>query len=175
MVYSPILSSQIPPSFAANAFNVFQRGMHQFEIVRLCALWDGADAAKENIPTVVELIDDSAIIDILADETRQHWAGDHIPLLKSIGGCKAQRSRKRRARFRPSRAGALSALYLRADPTVGWLFHCFLAFSIRPSLSTTITSPSPSGCKLMSGTKQQSRPDPAPCIVRDHRVHHAAP
>jgi hypothetical protein len=28
-------SSQIPASFAANAFNVFQRGMHQFEIVRL--------------------------------------------------------------------------------------------------------------------------------------------
>lgn len=83
VVYSPILSSQIPPSFAANAFNVFQRSMHQFEIVRLCALWDSADAEKENIPTVIELIDDGAIIDMLAEETRQHWANDHLPLLNA--------------------------------------------------------------------------------------------
>jgi bifunctional non-homologous end joining protein LigD len=40
---APLLSSQIPQSFAANAFNVFQRSMHQFEIVRLCVLWDSAE------------------------------------------------------------------------------------------------------------------------------------
>ena len=50
MVFSPVLASQIPRSYAANAFNVFQRGLHQFEIVRLCALWDAAEAEKENIP-----------------------------------------------------------------------------------------------------------------------------
>jgi hypothetical protein len=83
VVYSPILSSQIPPSYAANAFNVFQRSMHQFEIVRLCALWDSPGAEKENIPTVIELIDDSAIIDKLAEETRQHRANDHISLLNA--------------------------------------------------------------------------------------------
>jgi hypothetical protein len=44
VLYSDTLSSQIPTSFAANAFNVFQRGMHQFEIVRLCALWDSWDS-----------------------------------------------------------------------------------------------------------------------------------
>jgi hypothetical protein len=38
IVYSDTLSSQIPYSHAANAFDVFQRGLHQFEIVRLCAL-----------------------------------------------------------------------------------------------------------------------------------------
>jgi hypothetical protein len=53
VVYSPTLVSQIPPSFAANAFNVLQRSMHQIEIVRLCALWDTADSDKENIPTVI--------------------------------------------------------------------------------------------------------------------------
>jgi hypothetical protein len=83
VVYSPILSSQITPSFAANAFNVFQRSMHQIEIVRLCALWDGPDAAKENIPTVIELIDDNAIIDMLAEETRQHWAKAPIHLFNA--------------------------------------------------------------------------------------------
>jgi hypothetical protein len=83
VVYSPILSSQITPSYAANAFNVFQRSMHQFEIVRLCALWDGPDAAKENVPTVIELIDDDAIIDMLAEETRQHWAMDTMQLFST--------------------------------------------------------------------------------------------
>jgi hypothetical protein len=47
IVYSDILSSQIPTSFAANAFNIFQLGVHQFEIVRLCALWDRADRKKK--------------------------------------------------------------------------------------------------------------------------------
>jgi hypothetical protein len=51
IVYSPLLAEQAGRSFAANAFKVFQRGMHQVEIVRLCALWDSADLAKENIPT----------------------------------------------------------------------------------------------------------------------------
>jgi hypothetical protein len=46
-----------PPSHAAHAFNVFKRGVHQFEIVRLCALWDRAKADRENIPTIIELID----------------------------------------------------------------------------------------------------------------------
>jgi hypothetical protein len=44
ILYSPLLSSQIPTSHAANAFNVFQRGLHQIELVRLCALWDSIDA-----------------------------------------------------------------------------------------------------------------------------------
>jgi hypothetical protein len=52
VVFSPLLASQIPRSYAANAFNVFQRSMHQIEIVRLCAIWDGIDLDKENIPTV---------------------------------------------------------------------------------------------------------------------------
>jgi hypothetical protein len=55
VTYSPMLSKQIPTSFAANAFNVFQRGMHQFEIIRLCSLWDSAGPEKENLPTIIEL------------------------------------------------------------------------------------------------------------------------
>jgi AbiU2 len=81
VVYSPLLSSQISQSFAANAFNVLQRSMHQFEIVRLCALWDPADIDKENIPTVIELINDDSIINTLADETRNHWANKSTALL----------------------------------------------------------------------------------------------
>jgi AbiU2 len=75
VVFSPLLASQIPRSHAANAFNVFQRSMHQIEIVRLCAIWDSIDLDKENIPTVVALIDDDEIIETLAEETRSHWVG----------------------------------------------------------------------------------------------------
>src|SRR4030088_1368122 len=81
IVYSPTLASQIPTSYAANAFNVFQRSMHQIEIVRLCAIWDGADADKENLPTVVELIDTEEIIEMLAEESRSHWATAPAPYL----------------------------------------------------------------------------------------------
>src|SRR5438876_10490852 len=56
IVYSPTLRSQIPTSYAANAFIVFRHGLHQFEIVRLCALWDSVGTEKENIPTIIELI-----------------------------------------------------------------------------------------------------------------------
>jgi hypothetical protein len=49
VLYSPLLSSQIPVSRAANAFNVCQRGLHQFELVRLCALWDRVEPEKEDV------------------------------------------------------------------------------------------------------------------------------
>src|SRR5262249_27504083 len=80
ILYSPTLSSQIPVSYAANAFNAFRRGLHQFELVRLCALWDSADPYKENIPTIIELIDQPDVIEALAQETLSGWsgAGGHI-------------------------------------------------------------------------------------------------
>lgn len=73
IAYSPVLSSQIPESFAANAFNIFQRGAYQFEIVRLCALWDSPEADKENILTVVELIDSPCVLAMLSEDMRQFW------------------------------------------------------------------------------------------------------
>jgi hypothetical protein len=75
VLYSPTLSQQIPTSFAANAFRVFQQGMHQIEIVRLRALWDSTEPQKENIPTVIDLIDHPDVIDTLAQETASHWRG----------------------------------------------------------------------------------------------------
>ena len=75
IVYSDTLSSQIKRSLAANAFNVFQGGLHQFEIVRLCALWDRAGADRENIPTIIELIKPPDVIEALAQETLRHWSG----------------------------------------------------------------------------------------------------
>jgi hypothetical protein len=75
IVYSDTLSSQIRYLHAANAFDVFRAGLHQFEIVRLCALWDRAGDDKENIPTIIELIDLPEVIEALAQKTLGHWSG----------------------------------------------------------------------------------------------------
>jgi hypothetical protein len=74
VLYTDTLSKQIPKSRAANAFNVFREGMHQIEIVRLCALWDQAKLDREAIPTIVELIDDSDVLSLLVDETRDQYS-----------------------------------------------------------------------------------------------------
>jgi hypothetical protein len=55
---------------------VFQQGLHQFEIVRLCALWDGPDLKKENIPTVIELIDHPDVINSFAQEESAQWKNE---------------------------------------------------------------------------------------------------
>jgi HEPN superfamily AbiU2-like protein len=80
IVYSSALASQIPRSYAANAFNVFQEAMHRFEILRLCALWDPPRKDRESIPTIVELIDDAAVIDALVEETRASWTSGMPPI-----------------------------------------------------------------------------------------------
>ena len=76
VVYSDTLSRQIPTSFAANAFNVFQSTMFRYELIRLCALWDKPDddADTESIPTIIELIDVPELIEALAAVNVQYWA-----------------------------------------------------------------------------------------------------
>ncbi len=68
VVYSSQLSGQIPTSHSAHAFNSFQRGLHHFEIIRLCAIWNGVrpdDLEMISIPAVVQLIDHPDVISTL--------------------------------------------------------------------------------------------------------------
>lgn len=77
VVFSPTLAEQIPRSYAAIAFNVFQHVMHDFELVRLCAMWDcprDESDEKESIPSVVELIWHPSVIDALVQAERVQWA-----------------------------------------------------------------------------------------------------
>jgi hypothetical protein len=80
-IYSDTLAKQIKTSDAAAAFYVFQTAMHQFEIVRLCALWDAAKPDRESILTVIELIDREDIIQALADELRTHHANQPTAII----------------------------------------------------------------------------------------------
>ena len=74
-IYSNALAKQIPRSYAAHAFNVFRRAMHQIEIVRLCALWDKAktNLQRETIPTVIELIDHPNVLERLCEAVRAQY------------------------------------------------------------------------------------------------------
>jgi hypothetical protein len=69
VIHSPKMSAQITRSFAAHAFNQFQRSMHLFEIIRLGALWDPSGTDRESIPTIVELFDEPALVEQIARET----------------------------------------------------------------------------------------------------------
>ena len=95
ILYSPTLASQIRTSYAAHAFKVFRHGLHQFEIVRLCALWDKADCDSENIQTIIELIDHPDIIEALAQETLSQWlsAGRDIERYERLAREEAQKTR----------------------------------------------------------------------------------
>jgi hypothetical protein len=73
ITYSPLLSNQIPRSYAARAFNVVQKSIHRYEIIRLCTFWDGVDLEKANIPTVIELIDDPRIFNHISQDLEDHW------------------------------------------------------------------------------------------------------
>jgi hypothetical protein len=70
VIYSHKLSEQIPSSYAAHAFNQFQRSMHLFELARLCAMWGGPRDDRESIPTIIALFNEPELIDqLIADPT----------------------------------------------------------------------------------------------------------
>jgi hypothetical protein len=73
VLYSPLLCSQVITASAANAFDVFRHSLYRFEIVRLSALWDSIDLAKENVPTIIELVDHPAVLDALEQELASSW------------------------------------------------------------------------------------------------------
>jgi AbiU2 len=80
VVYSPKLAGRIPRSYAAHAFNQFQRSMHLFEIVRLCALWDPPGTDRESIPTIIELFSEPALVDQIARDRHDLYANETEPV-----------------------------------------------------------------------------------------------
>jgi AbiU2 len=84
ILYSPALSSQIRPSYAANAFNVFTDAFYKFEVIRLCVLWDPRsreDLDVESIPAVVDLIKGGEVLERLRQDTWRefaHWPAANL-------------------------------------------------------------------------------------------------
>jgi hypothetical protein len=80
VIYSPKLAGQIPRSHAAHAFNQFQRSMHLFEILRLCALWDRPSTDRESIPTIIALFNEPALVDQIARDRHDRYANQAEPV-----------------------------------------------------------------------------------------------
>ena len=74
IVYSDALASQIPPSYATYAYDLFRQVMYGFEIIRLCAVWDRASADRDSIPSIVKLIEHPAVTEALIEKTRAEWS-----------------------------------------------------------------------------------------------------
>lgn len=66
IIYSSAIASQIPKSYAANAFNLLQWVMLNYEILRLCALWDRGAMDRESILAMVDLIDDANVTTVVS-------------------------------------------------------------------------------------------------------------
>ncbi len=60
-VYSDVLSSQIPRSRAAVAFNLFVEMSIKAGLIQLSAIWDDPAEAGENIRTVISLVNDPGV------------------------------------------------------------------------------------------------------------------
>jgi hypothetical protein len=76
--------------------------MYFFEIVRLCALWDGPDRDKENVPTInvptiIELIDDADVLPMLTGETQAHWPNATPPRLYHTSSVRATQKAEQEA------------------------------------------------------------------------------
>ena len=89
VLYSPVLSDQIPQSYAAHAFNQFQSSMACYEVVRLCACWEKPDLNDASVPTILKLIQDENVLKALADEVQSSVSDP------SIGVAMADQCRKR--------------------------------------------------------------------------------
>ena len=65
VVYSETISSQIPRSRAAIAFNLLRNDLHSYAIIRLLAVWDPPEDNALSIPTAILLLDNDDVIDEL--------------------------------------------------------------------------------------------------------------
>lgn len=62
IAFSDVLSSQIPTSFAAHAFDQFRAVMLRFEVLRLAACW-GKRARDNNIPSILRALERAEVVD----------------------------------------------------------------------------------------------------------------
>lgn len=76
IIYSSELSAQIPQSYAANAYNILQDSLFGFELIRLCVLWDEprkGEADKESIPSVLRLIQNDCVMQMLREKANSDY------------------------------------------------------------------------------------------------------
>ena len=73
VVFSDTISKQIRLPRAACAFEALKRAMFEYEIIVLCRIWDSIDTQKSSIPTIMDLINETEVIQQLANEKASFW------------------------------------------------------------------------------------------------------
>jgi hypothetical protein len=68
VLYSDTLASQIPTSYAANAYRIFTSNMLKSAVSKICTFWDGPAADRNSVPSVIKLVDNP---DVMAELRRR--------------------------------------------------------------------------------------------------------
>jgi hypothetical protein len=73
LIYTDTVTSKIPRSYAAHTYNLISDCLFQYQLVRLCALWDDPTRkGRASLPVVAELIRNKKVRRILVCE-RHNW------------------------------------------------------------------------------------------------------
>ncbi len=81
VVYSDTVSSKIPVSNAAHAFNLLREDLHAYAVIRLLAVWDPADHNSLALPAAIELLDDDSVVQVLERYVHDHYANSRPAVL----------------------------------------------------------------------------------------------
>jgi hypothetical protein len=73
--YSDLLKRQIPRSYAGVAFRIFSKALLQRELAAVCTFWDSCAEHRNSVPTVVELIDDERVKQLVYRRKMQEIRG----------------------------------------------------------------------------------------------------
>ncbi len=133
IIYSPAIARQIPRSYAANAFNLLQWVMLNYEILRLCALWDRGATDRESILAMVDLVDDPAVSAVISMKLckSENTAAPNEYVRRQL----ARLAKAIRVARKVSRAGFRGALVAFRDER--------LAHSLTPPTSPAGATPAP--------------------------------
>lgn len=81
VVYSDTVSSKIPVSNAAHAFNLLREDLHAYAVIRLLAVWDPADHNSLALPAAIELLDDDGVVQALERDVHDLYANSRPAVL----------------------------------------------------------------------------------------------
>ncbi len=85
LVYSSIMTEQIPRSYAAHAYFELQKSVLHYEIMRLCTFWDPVDLDSRSIPTIAALADCSGVSECVYCDHLSHYQSVEHGIAKKLG------------------------------------------------------------------------------------------
>lgn len=95
LVLSPTVTDRIPRSYGAVSFASLQHDLVGFQLLRMCAAWDGEGekraSDKASIPIILRLMDDPKTLSLWHGEVENWWRGLGAPNFSSLGDPELER------------------------------------------------------------------------------------